>query len=147
MLPHLVYLLKTYLITRMSAVEWHITKLFYINFGLRYFILWRNNLFSNFHASPELEWPTPNPIRKKICPGKSSISILVLPNSSVVDFFHLTRDGNWNPELLLWRASFAFSKSIFFWEDTDVIFAKFGFHTRASQISSPLFFCDCHSSI
>ena len=50
---------------------------------------------------------TPHPIWKEICPW-SSISILTLSISCSVDFYPLTRDLNWNPELLLWRAGFVF---------------------------------------
>ena len=51
---------------------------------------------------------TPHPIWKEICPCKSSISILTLSTSCSVDFYPLTRDFNWNPELLLWRVGFVF---------------------------------------
>ena len=51
---------------------------------------------------------TPNPIWKEICPCKSSISILTLSISCSAAFYPLTRDFNWNPELLLWRAGFVF---------------------------------------
>ena len=86
---------------------------------------------------------TPNPIWKEICPCKNSIWTLTLSNSSLVDFYHLTHDFNWNPELPFWRAGCVFSTisaGIFFWDDTDVIFAKFCFHTRASQTSSSIVF-------
>ena len=71
---------------------------------------------------------TPHPIWKDICPCKSSIWRLTLSNSSVVDFYPLTRDFNWNTELLLWRAGFVFSTIDF----CRYLFAKFGFDIRAS---------------
>ena len=56
---------------------------------------------------------TLSPIWKDICPCKSSIWRLTLSNSSVVDFYPLTRDFNWNPELFLWRAGgFFYNRSL-----------------------------------
>ena len=86
----------------------------YTNLLSSYFVKWYFfEKYFDFHASPELEWQTPNPIWKEICPCKSSGWTLALPNSSVVDFYHVPRDFNWNPELLLWRAGFVFSQVSF----------------------------------
>ena len=74
-------------------------------FAFKLFYL--NNLFRISMSRRSSNPQTPHPIWKEICPW-SSISILTLSISCSVDFYPLTRDLNWNPELLLWRAGFVF---------------------------------------
>ena len=78
-------------------------------FKLSYLKIFLETICFEFPCVTSSNPQTPHPIWKEICPSKSSISILTLSISSSVDFYHLTRDFNWNPELLLWKAGFVFS--------------------------------------